>query len=115
MKNLVSFSDFSRLDIRVGEVEEANEVAGSEKLVKLEVDFGPEIGTKTIFAGIKEWYEHASLIGRKLAFVVNLEPKKFVIDEEEHVSEGMLIAADREGKAVLYTFDQDLPPGVRLK
>lgn len=115
VKDTIPFSDFAKLDLRIGEVREAGEVEGSTKLLRLLVDFGDEIGLKTIYAGVKEWYEPSKLTGRKLAFVVNLEPKKFIINSVELVSEGMLVAADEGGRAVLYTFDQDLPPGSPLR
>lgn len=54
-------------------------------------DFGDEIGQRTIYAGIQEWYAPDTLTGRKLAFVVNLQPRKFVINGVEHISEGTII------------------------
>ena len=113
MKPQIPFSDFAKLDIRIGEVRGVEEVEGSNKLLKLTVFFGDEIGTRTIYAGIKQWYAPESLVGRKLGFVVNLESKKFVINGIEHTSEGMLVAAG-VGEAVIYHFDKDLPPGTSL-
>lgn len=114
MKPQISFDDFAKLDLRVGEILEAKEVEGSGKLVELVVDFGPGIGKKTIYAGIRKWYEPASLKGRKLVFVVNLEPKRFKIEGRELMSEGMVVAAGGE-EAVLYTFDKDLTNGTILR
>lgn len=114
MKDQISFADFSKLDLRVGEVLEVKEVEGSEKLVELTVDLGTEIGKKTIYAGIKKWYEPSGLVGRKLVFVVNLAPKTFKIGEKEYTSEGMMVAAGGD-EAVLYTFDKDLPGGTMLR
>lgn len=114
MKDHVDFAQFSKLDLRIGEILEAKEVEGSEKLVELLVDFGAEVGKRTIFAGIKKWYEPSSLVGRKLAFVANLEPKTFKIGKKEYTSEGMLVAAGGD-EAVLYTFDKDLPGGTILR
>lgn len=110
IKTVVSFSDFAKLDFRVGRVQEAELVDGSEKLVKLNVDFGAEIGARNIFSGIKSWYEPQNLVGRKLIFVVNLEPKKFKINGVEHESQGMLLSAG-DNRAVLYSFDQELQSG----
>lgn len=114
VKSQITFDDFAKLDLRVGEVLEAKEIGGSEKLVGLTVDLGPEVGKKIIYAGIKKWYEPASLVGRKLVFVVNLEPKVFKIGDTTYTSEGMVVAAG-EDEAVLYTFDKDLPGGTMLR
>lgn len=115
MKDTIPFSDFAKLELRVGEIEGVEEIEGSEKLLKLTVFFGEDIGRRTIYAGIKKWYPPDKLTGRKLGFVVNLEPKKFIINRVELVSEGMLVAASGGTNAVLYTFDQDLPPGSILR
>lgn len=115
MKPQIVFDDFAKLDLRVGEIVEASEVVGSEKLVRMLVNFGEEIGHRTIFAGIKAWYTPDSLTGRKAAFVVNLAPKTFKIGKEELVSEGMLMAAGGAEGATLYIFDKDLTPGTILR
>jgi methionyl-tRNA synthetase len=119
VKDIIDFNDFAKLDLRVGEVVEVLEVEGSEKLLELHVEFGEEIGQRTIYAGIKAWYAPSDLTGRKLIFVVNLAPKKFKIGKKEHVSEGMLMAAApgavEASSAVLYSFDEDLPVGTILR
>lgn len=113
MKKQIDFQQFLALDLRIGEIVLVSEVLGSEKLLELRVKFGEEIGERTIYAGIKKWYEKDSLLGRKLIFVVNLAPKTFKIFDKEYTSEGMLMAAG-EGEAVLYTFDKDLAPGTSV-
>lgn len=123
-KAQIDFADFSKLDLRVGEVVAAREVEGSSKLLELTVDFGPDFapaapgkqenGKRTIYAGIREWYEPLQITGRKLIFVVNLAPKTFKIKDQEYVSEGMLMAAGGES-ATLYSFDKDLPNGTILR
>lgn len=113
-KPQITFEDFSRLDLRVGEVVEAKELELSRNLLELVVDFGSELGRKTIYAGIKKWYQPESLVGRKLIFVVNLEPKKFKIGDLEYESQGMMVASG-ENEAVLYTFDKDLPSGTMVR
>lgn len=122
-KPQITFEDFSKLDLRIGDVVEARQAEGSEKLVELVVDFGLEIGRRTIYAGIRKWYEPASLVGRKLVFVVNLEPKKLKVGGSELLSEGMLLAALRQaqgkldsgGEAVLYSFDKVVPSGTIIR
>ncbi len=120
MKPQIDVTDFAKLDLRVGEIVDTSEVEGSEKLVELQVDFGPAFAEsygearRTIYAGIKKWYTAESLVGRKLIFVVNLAPKKFKIGNREYISEGMLMAAGAD-EAVLYNFDQALEPGTIIR
>ena len=61
MKPEVNFDDWSKLDLRVAEIKEAEEIEGADKLYKLTVDVGPEIGERTICAGIKLYYEKEDL------------------------------------------------------
>lgn len=114
MKAQISIADFSKLDLRVGEVVDVVEVEQSNKLLELKVDFGPEIGVKTIFSGIKKWYSPDTLRNRKFIFLLNLEPKVFKIGEEELASQGMILAADSEEEAVLYNFDKDVTNGSKI-
>ncbi len=114
MKDQITIDDFGKLDLRVGEVVAVSEVSGSDKLLELKVNFGEEIGEKTIYSGIKKWYTPESLVGRKLIFIVNLAPRTFKIFDNEYVSEGMLVAAGGD-KAYLYSFDEDLPVGSVLR
>lgn len=113
-KQQISFEDFAKLELRVGEVVAAQEVEGSEKLVEMMVDFGPEIGKRTIYAGIKKWYSPEKLVSRRLAFVVNLAPKTFRFRDREYVSEGMMLAAGGD-EATLYKFDKKLEPGAIIR
>jgi tRNA-binding protein len=85
VKPVVVFATFESLDIRVGTIERAEEVARSEKLMKLTVNFGDH--SRTILAGIKNERENPREIeGRQALFVVNLEPRKMAGE----ISEGML-------------------------
>ena len=94
MKEEISFKEFLGLDIRVGEVTEATLPDWSKKLIELTVNFGEEIGQRTIFAGVKEWYDPEFFIGKKGLFVVNLAPKKM----GEAESHGMMLMCDTEDK-----------------
>lgn len=96
MKPQITIEDFAKLDLRVGEIVDVTNVTESQKLLKLKVDFGPELGIKTILSGIKKWYTAASLINKKYIFIVNLEPKKFPFGE----SQGMILACLPAGRAV---------------
>lgn len=97
MKPVITYDDFSKLDIRVGTILSASSPEWSKKLLRFEVDFGEEIGKRILFSGIREWYTPESLIGKSFPFVVNLTPKK--MGEEE--SQGMMIMADTPDKPVL--------------
>ena len=89
MKPIITYEDFDKLDLRVGTVIECVEKEGSEKLLRLTVDFGDE-GTRNILSGIKQWYKPADLKGKQFVFVFNLAPRKMMGEE----SEGMILAAD---------------------
>ena len=85
VKPVISFADLDRIDIRVGTIVSVDEVSGSDKLLKLTVDFGDH--RRCILAGMKKEREDArEIIGRQALFVINLEPKKMMGE----VSEGML-------------------------
>ncbi len=85
IKSAVSFAEFARIDIRVGTILSVEDIAGSEKLLKLRVDFGDH--RRNILAGMKhERQSPRDIEGRQALFVVNLEPKKMMGE----VSEGML-------------------------
>lgn len=107
---MISFEDFLKVDIRVGNIKKAEEVEESEKLMRLIVDFGHDIGERKIFAGIKKWYKPEDLEGNNFCFVVNLEPKK-IMDEE---SEGMILGAEADGSYVLITPKDDVSPGSKV-
>jgi len=92
MKPSIQYSDFEKLDIRVGTVIEASFPEWSKKLFKFTVDFGEEIGMRTIFSGVKTWYIPEDFQGKQFSFLINLEPKK--MGEEE--SQGMMLMADGE-------------------
>lgn len=86
---MISFDDFAKVELRVGTILEAEEVEGSEKLIKQIVDFG-ELGKRQILSGIKQWYKPSQLVGKQFVYVVNLEPRKMMGLE----SEGMILATD---------------------
>jgi methionine--tRNA ligase beta chain len=85
VKPVVSFDTLDRLDIRVGTIELVEGVEGSDKLVKMTVDFGDH--KRTVLAGLKkERKEPKEIEGKQALFVVNLEPKRMMGE----ISEGML-------------------------
>jgi methionyl-tRNA synthetase len=110
--SLIEITDFSRIDLRVGEVLTAERIPKADKLLLLSVDIGEE-KPRQILAGIAQYYEPDQLVGRKIAVVANLKPRKM----RGHESQGMLLAASvgEEGKPVIATFTEDVPNGARLK
>lgn len=85
LKPVISFGEVDRIDIRVGTIVSVDDIAGSDKLLKLTVDFGDH--RRSILAGMKKEREHPREIeGQQALFVVNLEPKKMMGE----ISEGML-------------------------
>lgn len=108
----IGIEDFAKVEMRVGQIKTAERIAGADKLLKLTVDIGTE--TRQICAGIAQFYEPEKLIGRKVAVVVNLAPRKLRGVE----SNGMIMAAavGPEGRPVLVGFpDEDVEIGARLK
>src|SRR3989344_3207937 len=85
----VSIQDFQTLDIRIGTVTKAEVPEWSHWVMKLIVDLGEELDTKTIFAGIMKHYKPEEIEGKQFPFVVNLKPKK--IGSEGDFSEGMML------------------------
>ncbi|HEA64781.1 MAG TPA: methionine--tRNA ligase, partial [Candidatus Aminicenantes bacterium] len=105
----VTFEEFKRMDFRVGEVLKAERVEGTDKLLKLEVDIGTE--KRTIVAGVADVYSPEELVGKKFVIIVNLKPA--VIRGVE--SQGMLLAAEVEGKTTIPFFDKDVQTGAKVK
>jgi methionyl-tRNA synthetase len=110
--SFIDITDFTKVDLRVGEVLTAERIPKADKLLLLTVDVGEE-KPRQILAGIAQHYPPEQLLGRKIAVVANLKPRKL----RGHESQGMLLAASvgDEGKPVLATFTEDVPNGARLK
>jgi methionyl-tRNA synthetase len=107
----IAIDDFAKVEMRVGQVKTAERIVGADKLLKLTVDIGSEV--RQICAGIAQYYEPESLVGRKVVVVVNLAPRKLRGVE----SNGMIVAASvgPEGRPVLAGFAEDVEVGARLK
>lgn len=95
MKDTITFEDFTKLDIRVGTVLNAERIPKSEKLLKLEVAFGG-MGNRIILAGIGKDYNPEGVTGGQVVAILNLAPRKMMGIE----SHGMLLASHREDGAV---------------
>ncbi|MCA9392521.1 methionine--tRNA ligase subunit beta [candidate division WWE3 bacterium] len=111
MKETISYDDFSKLDIRIGTILSAERVEGSSKLLRLMIDTGDEQGRQLV-AGIGEVIEDVeSLVGQQIPVLVNLKPKKLMGVE----SQGMILAADDEGKPVLLHPESDVSNGSTVR
>jgi methionyl-tRNA synthetase len=109
--NLISIDDFLRIDLRVAKILTAEFISGADKLLKLRIDVG-ELGEREIFAGIRAAYDPATLVGRLIVVVANLEPRKMRFG----TSEGMMLAAGPGGAEVFaLSPDSGAAPGMRVK
>ena len=107
----VSFEDFMKLELRVGEVIACEEVPKSKKLLKETIKFGNE--TRTIVSGIKKWYSAEEMVGKKVMVVCNLEPRKIA----GIMSEGMIAAAespDGEMISLMSPDKKEIPSGSEI-
>lgn len=84
---MITYDDFAKVDIRVGTITKCEPVAGSVKLLRLEIDFGP-LGTRQILTGMAPYYKPEVFVGLQTLFLVNLEPRKMMGLE----SQGMLLS-----------------------
>lgn len=105
----IGIEEFSKVQMRVGQILEAEKIEGSRKLIKLKVDIGTEV--RQLVAGIAEAYEPAGLLNRKVVVVTNLKPAKLMGVE----SNGMIVAASVDGRPVLATFTEEVPNGALLR
>ncbi len=109
--NSISIDDFLRVDLRVARVVSAETIAGADKLLKLHLDVG-ELGERDIFAGVRAAYEPASLVGRLIVVVANLEPRKMRFG----ISQGMMLAAGPGGQDIFaLSPDSGAAAGMRVK
>ncbi|MGQ9898168.1 MAG: methionine--tRNA ligase [Acidobacteriota bacterium] len=108
----ITIDDFAKVELRVGQVLEAERVPKADKLLRLQVDVG-EATPRQILAGIAQYYAPETLIGRKIVVVTNLAPRKLRGFE----SNGMLLAAavGEQGRPVIATFTEEVPNGAQLK
>lgn len=112
--NFITIDDFIKVDLRVGEVKVCERIPNADKLLRFEIDLG-EPEHRQILAGLAEYYEPETLIGRKVVVVANLKPRKMRGLE----SQGMICAASLEDntgpKPALAAFLEDVAIGARLK
>lgn len=105
--DIISFDDFTKVELRVGLVTSAERLPKSKKLLKLEVSFG-ELGNRTILAGVGQHIEPDTLLNQKVVAVLNLVPREMM----GVMSHGMLLAAHSGDTLSMVTCQAD--PGSQI-
>jgi len=105
----IPFEEFQKLDLRIGEIVEATQIPGSRNLIKMIVDFGAE--KRQAVAGLLQYYKPEELVGKKCAFILNLQRRKLMGVE----SQCMVFAAeDDKGRVVVLQPEKDIAKGSRI-
>jgi methionyl-tRNA synthetase len=106
----MNIEEFQKIDLRIGKIIVAEKIKNSDKLLRLEVDFGDE--WRQIVSGIAEYYTPEELIGKKAVFVLNLDSK--IIRGVE--SQGMILSGeDENGNLALLVPDKEIKEGTKIK
>lgn len=105
---MIDIADFKKLEIKIGEVIQAEAVPDTDKLIQLTIDFGDE--KRTVLTAIREFFEPEYFIGKQIPVLTNLEPKVFRGVE----SQGMILAADNNGIPVLLHPENEVPAGSKV-
>ena len=107
-EDLISFSEFQKLELRVAKIDAAERVKGADRLLQLQISLGNE--QRQIVAGIAEFYEPEALVGQQIVVVANLEPATIRGVE----SQGMLLAASDDNGLTLVTPDSEISDGAEV-
>ena len=106
----ISFEEFQKLDLRIGKIVEATQIPGSRNLIKMMVNFGVE--KRQAVAGLLRWYKPEDLVGKKCAFILNLQKRTMMGVE----SQCMIFAAeDDQGNVVVLQPEKDVAEGSRIR
>ena len=109
---MITYEDFEKVDIRAGEILEANDFPEARKpMYKITVDFGPEVGIKKSSGQFTHHYKKEDLVGKIIIGVVNFSPKKIGPFVSEFLTLGL---ADEEDKVVLLSPDKKVPKGSKM-
>jgi len=105
----IPFDEFQKLDLRIGKIIEANQIPNSRNLIRMTVDFGTE--KRQAVAGLLQWYKPEQLVGKKGAFILNLQRRKMMGVE----SQCMIFAAeDEKGNVVVLQPEKDIAEGSKI-
>ncbi len=100
-EGIIEFKDWEKLDLKVGEIQEVENIEGADKLYKLKIDIGSEL--KTVCAGLKEYYSRDDLKGKKIILFTNLAPRMMRGIE----SQGMILAAVSSDHSIVSLIQPD--------
>ena len=104
---MVSFQDFKQIELKVAKIQKVEDIAGKDKLYRLEIAIGEE-KPRTLVAGLKPFYSKEQLLGKQIVVVANLDPRPLA----GIVSQGMLLATQNEkGAYSLVTVEEPVKPG----
>jgi methionine--tRNA ligase beta chain len=104
----ISFTEFKKINLQVGKIIKVESLKGYNKILKLWVNLGNE--ERQIMSGIAKYYSPEDLINKYIIVCTNLEPKKF----GENISNGMILAAEKDNKPVLLTVFEEVEPGSKI-
>jgi methionine--tRNA ligase beta chain len=104
----ISFTEFKKINLQVGKIIKVESLKGYNKILKLLVNLGNE--ERQIMSGIAKYYSPEDLINKYIIVCTNLEPKKF----GENISNGMILAAEKDNKPVLLTVFEEVEPGSQI-
>ena len=105
---IINFQDFKKINLRVGKIINVESLQGYNKILKILVDLGNE--KREIMSGIAKYYSPQDLINKYVVVCTNLEPKKF----GDHISNGMILAAEDNKKPILLTVFEEVQPGSEI-
>ena len=106
---MIKFGDWTKLEIRIGKVVKAEKVENADKLLKLIIDFGDE--KKQVLTAMAEYFEPDHFLNKQIPVLVNLEPRTIRGLE----SQGMILAAEVEGKPDLIHPEEEVPNGSKVE
>src|SRR5690348_15951886 len=106
--NTINFQDFKKINLRVGKIINVENLQGYNKILKILVDSGKEKREK--MSGIAKKYSSKDLINKYVVVCTNLEPKKF----GDHISNGMILAAEDGNRPILLTVFEEVQPGSEI-
>lgn len=109
MAEEIPFTEFQRLDLRIGKIVEATQVPNSKKLIKIIVDFGSE--KRQAVAGLLKWYKPEELVDKKCVFLLNLQRRVLAGVESQCM---ILAAEDSEGNVTVLQPEKDIAEGSKI-